>query len=83
MQAERAGISIDSALALGKSAQALADSSFTGSVRITRDMSYPNMDNEGRFLRHVAVYTGYDSTENHARYEDYATLLRNRHYTRP
>ena len=58
-QALAAGISSDSALALGKIAKAFADSLLTGkSVLLFRDPKQPAFDAFGRMLRHVQYSEG-------------------------
>ena len=53
-QAVKAGITVDSALALGFAAKALADSLLTGKqVTLTRDSIQPDFDVFGRVLRRV------------------------------
>ena len=58
-QATAAGISEDSALALGFEAKALADSIlFNHTVDILRDTAEDNFDAFGRLLRHVILSNG-------------------------
>lgn len=55
-QAEKNGITEDSAYTLGNIAKSLADSLLTGkTVRITRDSSEADFDTYGRLLRNVFV----------------------------
>lgn len=58
-QAVKAGISVDSAFALGKIAKQFADSLLTGkTVLLFRDPNQPAFDDFGRLLRHVYYYEG-------------------------
>ena len=58
-QAIKAGISVDSAYALGKIAKQFADSLLTGrSVLLVREHGQPPFDDFSRMLRHVYYYEG-------------------------